>query len=558
MKPVRNLKSLIINHWPLIIIIFLGAFFRFYNLNWDQGHFFHPDERNIAAAVSQIHFFGQLDPKFFAYGSFPIYLSRSVGDSIGFLTNNSRWVYDWERINLISRGISALLSSLTIILVFLVGQKIWEKKVGLIASFLTAFTVSLIQTAHYGVTESMLVFWLLLLLIFSFEIIEKPTIKNYAKTGIILGLATATKISALSFLIIPVSVHLLYHFSTRGGSAPGGKYLKYHFRFLFSILVALFTFSFFSPYVFLDKQKFLESLNYEIGVALGRLKVVYVLQFEKTLPYLFQIKNFFWQMGPVALFGILGTILLLVIALKTRDKKLLILLSFPVAYFVYVGSWYTKFIRFMVPVLPFLAIFAAWFLFEVWKKSKIFGGILLTLTLTLTLSWSLAFLSIYTRQSTRITASSWIYQNIPKGSKILGEHWDDGLPIELSLNHPSLYKIEQLTIYEPDNQQKIEYYAEKLSGSDYIIINSRRLYGTLIYLPEKYPITSRYYQLLFSGKLGYTKIAEFSSYPSLLGFTINDDSSEETFQVYDHPKVIIFKNGGRFSPQTLKNILSYD
>ena len=52
-------------------LIFLAGIFRFYNLNWDLGNYFHPDERNIANAVSQIYFFSQLNPHFFAYGVFP-------------------------------------------------------------------------------------------------------------------------------------------------------------------------------------------------------------------------------------------------------------------------------------------------------------------------------------------------------------------------------------------------------------------------------------------------------------------------------------------------------
>lgn len=532
----------------LLFVVLTGGFLRFYNLNWDQGHFFHPDERNIAMAVSRIHFFNQLNPKFFAYGSFPIYLYRVVGEILIFLTKNRAWVSGWPNINLVGRGVSALLSTLTIPLIFLLAKRVWNEKVGLLASFFMAFSPSLIQTAHYGVTESMLIFWLVLIAIFSLETTKKPTLKNYLKIGVILGLAGATKISGISFLIIPLTAHLLYHFN----------YLKYHFRFLFSLASAFLTFAFFSPYIFLDNQKFLESMNYETGVTLGRLKVVYVLQFEKTLPYLFQIKNFFWQMGPAALLGILGGIILITTALKKKDKSLFVLLSFPLVYFLYVGSWYTKFIRYMVPILPFLAIFAAWLLHWFWEKSKILGRIILALSLALTLFWSLAFFSIYTHESSRITASRWIYQNIPVGAKILGEHWDDGLPVDLPPNHPSQYKIEQLTIYELDNQQKIQHFANKLSGADYIVINSRRLYGTLMYLPEKYPITSRYYKLLFTGQLGYQKIAEFSSYPSFLGITINDDSSEETFQVYDHPRVLVFKNIDRLSFLNLREILFYD
>lgn len=95
-----------------------------------------------------------------------------------------------------------------------------------------------------------------------------------------------------------------------------------------------------------------------------------------------------------------------------------------------------------------------------------------------------------------------------------------------------------------------------LSNTDYIIFNSRRLYGTLIRLTNQYPLTSRYYKLLFDEKLGYKIVGTFSSYPQLFGIQINDDESEETFQVYDHPKVIIFKNVKRYSqPQLAEKLL---
>ncbi|MDP3888672.1 MAG: glycosyltransferase family 39 protein [bacterium] len=530
----------------LFTIIMVGGFSRFYNLNWDQGHFFHPDERNIAMAVSNIRFFDQLNPHFFAYGSFPIYLYRAVCDLLFNLTGDIKWINEWPNINLVGRFFSALFSTASIALIFLLGKKLVNKNFGLLAAFLMAFNASLIQTAHFGVTESMLVFWLLLITLLSLKISGKPTIKYYLLTGIVFGLAVSTKISALSFVVIPATAHFLFHFRKRLN----------HLNFLVFLFFSFSFFTIFSPYVFLDQVKFLESMNYETAVALGHLKVPYILQFEKTQSYLFQIKNFFWQMGPSFVLAIPGALLFLLYSFKKKDKKLLIILIFPVVYFIYVGHWYTKFLRYMVPVLPFLILFASWFIWELKKKYKILGTLILSLILILTFLWSIAFFSIYTRPQTRIAASEWVYQNITPGAKILTEHWDDGLPVDLGQNSPGQYNNEQLTIYEPDNQIKLIYYAQKLSNADYIIINSRRLYGTLIYLPEKYPLTSRYYQLLFSGKLGYTKVAEFTSYPQIFGVQINDDSSEETFQVYEHPKVIIFKNQSRLSFQNLARILN--
>ncbi len=547
MKLPKKICSDNFSCYLLLAIVLFGGLLRFYNLNWDQGHFFHPDERNIAVAVSKIRFFHQLNPHFFAYGGFPIYLYRATGEVLSELANDPAWVSDWALINLSGRGVSAFVSSISILLIFLLGKKVFGKMIGLLAAFFTAFCVSLIQTAHFGVTESLLCFWGLLIALLSFKLLEKPALKNYLILGLGSGLAIGTKVSAATFLIFPALAYLF--------SGKKDFWKKQLFFFVF-LLFAAFLFLLSSPYTLLDFEHFKESMTYEAGVASGRPPVCYVYQFLKTTPYLFQIKNLPWTMGPLLAFFSLGGFVLLIT--KILKKEVLLLIGWPLVYFIVVGSWYAKFLRYMVPLLPFFCIFAAWLLVEIKNRWRWVGYILiLTTTLTTTL-YALAFMSIYTHESTRITASRWIYENVPAGSKILQEHWDDGLPISIS-GHSSLkYRTEQLTIYEPDNEEKVNYYAEKLSNANYVIISSRRLYGTLINLPEKYPITSRYYKLLFSEELGYNKVAQFTSYPGLLGIELNDDSTEETFQVFDHPKVMVFENVGRLPPNQLRELLQND
>lgn len=519
----------------LLALLIIGGVLRFYNLNWDQGHMFHPDERNIANSVTKIHFFDQLNPGFFAYGGLPIYLYRATGDVLVQFTSDPSWVSDWGKINVIGRFFSALFSTLTIVPLFFLALKLFNQKVAILSAIFYTFTVSSIQTAHFGTTESFLTATVTLIALLSIYLYAKPKLTNYILCAIIVGLSVAAKIIALSFSIFPFIASLIT-------IRTKDNFINNILLFLAFILIGSITSFIFSPYSFLSWDKFMESMRYESGVALGKLPVPYTLQFTNTLQYLFQIKNLFWQMGPVFFFSLLGAVLLLVKMIKEKDTKLFILLSFPIVYFLYVGSWHTKFIRYMTPLIPFFIIFASYALFLIQRKINRIGKLLIAGAVFATALWALAFFSIYTREQTRITASKWIYKNIPAGSKILGEHWDDGLPVSLSSHAPSIYSIEQLTIYDPDNESKINYYVDKLSNADYIVINSRRLYGTLINLPDKYPVTSRYYKLLFAEKLGYKKVAEFTSYPSLFGIEINDDSAEETFQVYDHPKVIIFKN----------------
>ena len=164
-------------------------------------------------------------------------------------------------------------------------------------------------------------------------------------------------------------------------------------------------------------------------------------------------------------------------------------------------------------------------------------------------------MSVYTHPQTRIEASAFMYQHIPPGSTILSELWDDMLPVRLGANTPSQYRNIQLNMYPIDNAAKVKYLATNVSHAQYIVINSRRIYGTLMRLTTMYPITSKYYRLLFSGKLGYKEIGTWSSYPQMFGLTINDDTSEETFQVFDHPKVFLFENTKHYSYHQLEELL---
>ena len=554
MQKIKNKKTEIS---VLVLIIIAACVLRFYNLNWDSGFTFHPDERNIDAAVSRIDLFEQLDPGFFAYGGLTIYLYKVTGEIINYVTGQQSWTFDWGKINIIGRFYSAYFSTITIIAIYTLSKKLFDKRIALLAAALSAFFPSFIQTAHFGITENLLTLMVVLITIACLNILEKPKIASYALVGALLGLSLSAKTAAISFLIIPTVTVLIRLLPIKLKSKT---YRKEILSVLVIGLITVTIFTLFSPYTFLNYEKFMESMKYEGGVVSGELLVPYVLQFIGTTNYLFQIKNLFWQIGFVNIVAIPSVFFVIYKMVKERNKEYLVLLSFPVAYFLYVGSWHTKFIRYMLPILPFLAIFSSYTLWQIKRKYANLGTALITFFVVVTAVWGLSFFAIYLKPQSRIAASEWVYTNIPKGSVIKGEHWDDGIPINLKSgkNIPEYkYDINQLELYNDDDQRKIEHIATYLEESDYVILASRRLYGTLMRLDERYPITSKYYKLLFDGRLGYEKVNEFSSYPSFLGYDIVDDASEETFQVYDHPKIIIFENSKRYSKEDIESILTF-
>ena len=201
----------------------------------------------------------------------------------------------------------------------------------------------------------------------------------------------------------------------------------------------------------------------------------------------------------------------------------------------------------------------------------------MTFVVAATAFYALAFERVYARPHPAIQASDWINENVPRNSVIVTDnHWDEGIPNIYN------YQVRQIPIYEGDTYGKMDTIADHLSGGDYLIFYSNRTYGSVARLPERYPLSSRYYKLLFSGELGYRFERAFTSYPELLGVAFVDDTftraqvpepeslkgfspapvslnlgyADENVVNYDHPKVLLFRNEDGLSKSRLYAILT--
>jgi len=140
--------------------------------------------------------------------------------------------------------------------------------------------------------------------------------------------------------------------------------------------------------------------------------------------------------------------------------------------------------------------------------------------------------------------------------------WDDVLPLGMvgyaAYDRPDtpwgegFYGSEQLGLYGEDDPAKVDRLVDSLNRVDYIVITSNRVYGAIAQLPTRYPMTLRYYDLLFGEKMGFRHLADIHSYPSLGPFEVNDQSAEEAWHVYDHPKVDVFAKTDDFDPEALR------
>ncbi len=540
------------------VIIICAAALRLYGVNWDQHQHLHPDERflTMVATAAKIpsSFSEYIDPAistlnpynlnfgFYVYGTLPITLNK--------LMVNGTAYDSYQGIAIFGRYMSAVADMGTLILVMCIASLISRKlkisqNLTYVAGFFYGISVLAIQNAHFFTVDSFLAFFITGAFYCSLRFLIQPGFKLVILTALFLGLAMATKISAIYALPLIASFLLLGIIKT----VREPKNLLYIIIFA---LVSYITLRIGDPRMFASSN-FLEfKLNPLFLQNIDQLKSFSTLsisfppsvQWLSKKPILFPLKN-------IAFFGLgIPYFILMVVGMSSffasRKKELLLIALWVVGFFAYLGAQPVTTMRYFYPLYPFFAIMAGYGLLMIVKYvPKNMRAIVMTIVLILCVLWPAAFMAIYTRPHSRVAASEWIYKNIPTNSYMLGEYWDDPLPLQLPNTPMVAYTGAQLPVFEQDSPQKTEKLREELAKADYWILSSNRAYDSIMPLPTYYPMTSKLYENLFAGNAGFTKIAEFTSYPTLdfgfMKFEFDDQWSDEAFTVYDHPKVTIFK-----------------
>ncbi len=588
----------------LSLILLLAIYFRFLNLNWDEGAQLHPDERFIVYVLNSISWtkgigeyfdtaHSSLNPhntgyEYYVYGTLPLIAIKALHDLFGSSGISTYF--------LPARLISAIADTGTVALTAITALSLAGPLAGLIAGLLGACCVLQIQLAHFGTFDSSATFFstlaiYLAMLLARHKEIRAPWVLTIA-FGAATGLAGACKLNTLlvGLWLIPA---LLYCHST------------WRNRFMLFLLGGTSAFLFFrvaQPYFFMGPGLFGFQLNprtltnYQSLMALTRPDLLFPpsIQWIGRGP-LFALKNMtIWGQGIlVGVFVLIAWITSCATLIHKRDGGLLVLTSWVIGGFLFFGVISpTPAMRYQLPLYPALFILGGWAFSQLWNllpkastpKRRIAYSAAILPALVFILSapaWAYAFTRIYTRQHPRIEAMKWVTTNIPLGkyTAVYESRWDETLPlwIEDMAPYRGIFTLlPNLEPYEPDSPTKAKHLAHTLSMADYVLITSNRQWSSLGRLPESYPLTNRLYAKLLGcsderdvpdcyrnasekeqvGPLGFKILKTFSSYPTLAGIEINDQASEEAFTVYDHPKVFVLYNDKKLQEKLIYRLLT--
>ncbi len=598
----------------LLVIVLFGLALRLYGLDWDQGHQAHPDERYVAWVTASLRPPGDAQgaflnpyrwpsgaPRPFSYGHFPLYLQALLAGGA-----------DDEGIILAGRTLSALFDTATILLTFGLGRALYGERVGLLGAAFLALTVSHIQQAHFATYDAITTTWVMAALLLSAYWLRGGRPALTLGSGVCAGLAIGSKFSAF-LVLLPL---VLAHWLRREGL--DWRRLRWPLIWLaLSLLAALLAFAATNPFALIEFDRFVAGLRTQSQMLQGDEQVPFTQQYHGTLPYLYPLEQQVrWGMGlPLGLVAVAGLIYALYRAWRRPPRpEEWVLLAWVVLYFGLVGGLPVKFMRYMLPLSPALAIYGAQLLNDSriasreWRPSRTLAPphraargagvtgsardtqhatrLLTTLILLSTSLYALVVVNVYRGEHPWLRASRWVYRNVPPGSRLALEAWDEPLPLRLVAENPGWhierYQVQRLDWYAPDTPNKLEAALEQLADSDYVIIASQRVYRATCGWPQRYPLTCRYYQLLFGGELGLELRVFARRYPALgplalthnpfdpvglpsplppdarrpRAITLDLGRADESFSVYDHPLPLIFENVGRLTPVEMEALFA--
>ncbi len=559
--------------WSVTAILLVAAALRLSGLSWDGGIGAHPDERYVVGMAERMAWPRRLDPfgvdPAYPYGHLPLYLFLLPGGA-------DRLMAARLLTGLLDVGTVALTAALARTLMAAGGRDRCQSRGMLMAAlFLTVMPLH-VQQAHFATADVPLAFFSTGALLFAARSAVRPHARRAAEcrpargqarstaecrlAGVWAGLALGCKAGA-ALLLIPVAL----------AGALGGENRRERIgRAAGTLGAALATFAVTNPFAVLEFPRFLSNVTAQAALARGAVLAPYTLQYRGTLPYLYPIaQQLAWGMGPVlGLLGFGGLAWTVVRAARGPISPAeWVVLAWALPFFAFTGGLYVKFPRYLLPLTPVLAAYAARGLFPsashpgssipapvhprpIFPLSA-FGppgrhsaiascrttnhqpashpcpsvpirvhprpifGLLAVLPAALL---SLALVGSYSRPHPWVAASEWIRAHLPPGAVIAVEEWDHPLPLDAEG-----YTLRVLPVFESEGEEKERKMASALAEADAVVIASRRGYGALARWPDRFPMTLSRYRALFSGERGFVAAGCWGRWPSLAGLSLADD-----------------------------------
>lgn len=426
-------KNLII----LGLILLAALLVRVIGLDWYLPHTYELDEYWTIKKAFEILKHGSLDTGSFMWPSLYIYIQavgyrfyhlwRILTESIQSLPLQALSSnLNQTEILLVGRFTTVLYGVGTVFLVYFIAARMYSKKVGLLSSLFLAFTLLHVRYSRLIRPDVPMTFFITLSFLCTYLIYERGKMRDYLLATIFAGFSIATKYTG-ALLIVPIFLAHLFR---------GLKEKKSLFSIFFNkkvLLILLFIavgFFIAFPSAFLRFTYLLKVIRGWVG-ARGLNEITANNQGEISSWLYYVINALNHGMGqPLEILSLTAV----VYAIFCHRKKDILLISFPLVYYLIMGGFLRHFDRYILPVVPFLVIAAAMFLVKIASKISRLKArqniVIVGLALAVILFPAvrvIRYVDLMTQKGTGLQAKQWIEENIPQGKRIVSETYSPPL-----------------------------------------------------------------------------------------------------------------------------------
>jgi len=399
----------------LAFIILLGFVVRIVGVNFGLPFLYHSDEP-IVVNYALTYGNGDFNPHFFNVPpllSYFLFFEYSVYFVLGMLSGVFSSLLDYQFLYLtdpssfylIGRiSIGVVIGTSTIFLLYLIGKRFFSEGVGLLSAFFLSLTFLHVRDSHCIYFDIPLTFFTLLTVYFMFKFMDTKATRDLTLASIMVGITTAIKYNGV-LVIIPVTLAYFLIFVKDGKSL---KEIILDKRLYIIPFVSGLTYLICNPFSVIDFHQFFRDMtSMPVGPPGILFHLMCSLRFGLGTPLLI-----------LSLFGVIYSFFCL-------RSKITVLLVFVLTFYVVLCYSSQKAERYVMPMIPFLILFGAFFLTEALSKFKmskskrslilVCSSILIILPSTIKVGYSNY---LFLQEDSRTIACNWVKENIPFGTKI--------------------------------------------------------------------------------------------------------------------------------------------
>lgn len=368
---MEKIKKVISQYYFVLfvsIVILFAFILRYYYTNIGLPYLYYWDEPQIASTALNMIKTGDLNPRFFAYGTFMIYanvvvdilhyfsLMATTPEDINYLGSLNdikinvdtgwKWSISHPSFYHANRVFSVLLATGTVFVTYLIGTILFNRYIGLIGAIFLALLPFHIMRSVWISADSPSAFFVLLVVLFSLLFIETKKESYLILSLVFAGIAITSKYNTALSIFIPL-LSLVWVFITSKES------IKTYMWFLIPT-IPIIIFLIIMPYSIIELPRFLDHVGGEIRhyKVLGQGVDDSV---KAGLPHLkIQLINFYHHLGFVnsimVLLGIVGVFF---------RPLFIFTLIMPLLYISYMMGTKVSYHRNFIQVYPFIALLFA-------------------------------------------------------------------------------------------------------------------------------------------------------------------------------------------------------